>query len=153
MTGTGRISLKGVIIMFAILAAAIFLVKCTVGCLSAAFGEVTQEEAVRFLEDRGWKIKPDSGAREEVVIPVEFSEVYQRYNNLQLKQGYDLSAYRGETVTKYTFVVLNFTEYDGTPCDNAEAHLLVWGGQVIGGDVCSLSVSGRMVGLEDGAGS
>lgn len=150
MTKGGKISLKGVIIMFAILAAAIFIVKCTVSYVSAAFGQITQEDAVRFLEEHGWNIKPDSASQEEVVIPKEFSEVYQRYNNLQLKQGYDLSAYRGEKVTKYTFTVLNFTEYDGTPCDNAEAHLLVCGGEIIGGDVCSLSMSGRMVGVVDG---
>ena len=144
-----RISLKGFIIVFAILAAAIFLVKSTVSYVSAALGEVTQEEAAKFLEDCGWKLKADSGSREEVTIPAEFSDVYQRYNNLQLKQGYDLTAYRGETVIRYTFQVLNFTEYDGTPCENAEAHLLVCGGEIIGGDVCSLSISGRMVGIAD----
>ena len=143
-----RISLKSFIIMFAILAAAIFLVKSTVSYVSAALGEVTQEDAAKFIEDCGWKLKTYSGSAEEIVIPVEFSDVYERYNNLQKKQGYDLSAYRGETVTQYTFQVLNFTEYDGTPCDNAEAHLLVCGGEIIGGDVCSLSISGRMVGVK-----
>ena len=148
MSVRNKISLKSLIIMFAILAAAIFLVKSTVSYVSAAFGSVTQEEAAAFLESCGWKLKPDSASSEEVVIPIEFSEVYLRYNNLQLKQGYDLTAYRGETVTRYTFQVLNFTEYDGTPCDNAEAHLLVCGGEIIAGDVCSLSISGRMVGVK-----
>ncbi|MCH5199558.1 MAG: DUF4830 domain-containing protein [Oscillospiraceae bacterium] len=147
MSVRSRISLKGFIIMFAILAAAFFLVKCTVSYVSAALGEVTQEDAAQFLTECGWKLKPDSASREEVMIPAEFSEVYERYNNLQKKQGYDLSAYKGEKVVKYTFQVLNFTEYDGSPCDNAEAHLLVWGGEIIGGDVCSLSISGRMVGV------
>ena len=149
MSKRGGISLKSFIIMFAILAAAVFLVKSTVSYVSAAIGEVTQEEAAKFIEDCGWKLKPDSGSAEEIVIPAEFSEVYERYNNLQKKQGYDLSAYRGETATRYTFQVLNFTEYDGSTCDNAEAHLLVCGGKIIGGDVCSLSISGRMVGIVD----
>lgn len=149
MSKRGRISLKGFIIMFAILAAAVFLVKSTVSYVSAALGEVTMEEAAKFLEDCGWKLKTDSGSAEEIVIPAEFSDVYERYNNLQKKQGCDLSAYRGETVTRYTFQVLNFTEYDGTPCENAEAHLLVCGGEIIGGDVCSLSISGRMVGVKE----
>lgn len=149
MTKRGKISLKGFIIMFAALAAAIFLVKSTVGYVSAALGSVTQEDAAQFLTDCGWKLKSGSAQQAEVVIPTEFSEVYERYNNLQKKQGYDLSAYRGETVTQYTFQVLNFTEYDGSPCENAEAHLLVLGGEIIGGDVCSLSISGRMVGVVD----
>lgn len=143
-----KITLKGVIIMFAVLAAAIFLVKSTVGYVSAALGSVTQEDAAAFLEECGWKLKSGSASAEEIVIPAEFSEVYERYNNLQLKQGYDLSAYKGEKVVKYTFQVLNFTEYDGSVCDNAEAHLLVCGGEIIGGDVCSLSISGRMVGVK-----
>lgn len=149
MSARNKISLKGFIIMFAALAAAIFLVKSTVGYVSAAFGSVTREDAAAFLEECGWKLKADSASQEQVVIPTEFSDVYQRYNNLQLKQGYDLTAYRGETVTRYTFQVLNFTEYDGSPCENAEAHLLVLGGEIIGGDVCSLSISGRMVGVVD----
>ena len=144
-----KLSLKNVVLAFAILAAAIFLVKGTVSYVSAALGEVTQEEAAQFLQDRGWKLNTDSVTKEEIVIPTEFSDVYERYNNLQKKQGYDLSAYRGETVTQFTFQVLNFTEYDGTPCENAEAHLLVLGGEIIGGDVCSLSVSGRMTGIVD----
>ena len=144
-----RLSFKNIALAFAILAAAIFLVKSAVSYVSAALGEVTQEEAAQFLQDCGWKINTDSAVSEEIVIPTEFSEVYERYNNLQKKQGYDLSAYKGETVTQYTFEVLNFTEYDGTACDNAEAHLLVWKGEIIGGDVCSLSVSGRMIGIVD----
>lgn len=144
-----KISIKGFILAFLALGAVIFLVKSTVSYVSAALGNVTQEDAAVFLEECGWKIDISSAASEEIVIPTEFSDVYQRYNNLQKKQGYDLSAYRGERVTRYTFAVLNFTEYDGSPCDNAEAHLLVCGGEIIGGDVCSLSISGRMVGVRE----
>lgn len=149
MSKPDKISLKNVILAFVILAAAIFLVKSTVSYVSAALGNVTQEDAAAFLESCGWKLKADSVTCEEIVIPTEFSDVYERYNNLQKKQGYDLSAYRGETVQRYTFEVLNFTEYDGTPSDSAEAHVLVCGGEIIGGDVCSMSISGRMVGMKD----
>lgn len=149
MAKRGRLSLKGFILVFTVLAAAIFLIKSTVSYVSAALGNVSLEDAAAFLTDCGWKIDADSGSAGEIVIPAEFSEVYERYNNLQKKQGCDLSAYRGETVTLYTFAVLNFTEYDGTRCENAEAHVLVCGGEIIGGDVCSLSISGRMVGLYD----
>ena len=147
MSNRDRISIKNIVVAFVVLGLAIFLVKSTVGYVSAALGTVTRDDAAAFLQDCGWKIKTD-GSCEEIVIPTEFDDVYERYNNLQKKQGYDLSAYRGEAVTKYTFQVLNFTEYDGTPCDNAEAHVLVCGGEIIGGDVCSLSISGRMVGLD-----
>ena len=147
MINRGKISVKGIALALAALGLVIFLVKSTVSYVSAALGSVTQQDAAVFLQDCGWKINTDAVSCEDIVIPTEFSEVYERYNNLQKKQGYDLSAYRGETVTKYTFQVLNFTEYDGSPCDNAEAHLLVCGGEIIGGDVCSLSISGRMVGV------
>ena len=149
MSKRDRISIKNVALAFVALGLVIFLVKSTVSYVSAALGSVTQQDAAAFLQDCGWKINTDAVSCEEIVIPTEFSDVYERYNNLQKKQGYDLSAYRGETVTKYTFQVLNFTEYDGAPCDNAEAHLLVCGGEIIGGDVCSLSISGRMVGIVD----
>ncbi len=91
----------------------------------------------------GWELEAGSCIQEEVVIPKVFSEVYERYNALQIKQGYDLTKYKTDTVIRYTFRVKNFEGYE-----NACAHVLAKGGKIIGGDVCSSDLSGIMTGFD-----
>ena len=121
---------------------AIFAVKSVVSYISAATGTVTEENAASFLEKCGWKIERSSAETEEVYIPAVFSEVYERYNAIQLKQGYDLSKYKGERVIKYSFTVTNYKGFD-----NVQAHVLTWGGKIIGGDICSTELNGFMTGF------
>ena len=121
---------------------AIFAVKSVISYISAATGTVTEENAASFLEKCGWKIERSSAETEEVYIPAVFSEVYERYNAIQLKQGYDLSKYKGERVTKYSFTVTNYKGFD-----NVKAHVLTWGGKIIGGDICSTELNGFMTGF------
>ena len=121
---------------------AIFAVKSVVSYISAATGTVTEENAASFLEKCGWKIERSSAETEEVYIPAVFSEVYERYNAIQLKQGYDLSKYKGERVIKYSFTVTNYKGFD-----NVQAHVLTWGGKIIVGDICSTELNGFMTGF------
>lgn len=144
----GRISLKKAVLVMVAVVVVIVLIKCTVGYISAVFGTFSQQDAAEFLRELGWDIKTDTAYSAEIVIPAEFSDVYERYNRLQQKQGYDLSLYKGEKVTRYTFEVLNFSEYDGSIAESAEAHVLVSGGSVIGGDLCSMSLGGLMTGFK-----
>ena len=99
-----------------------------------------------FLGDYGWVASSEPDFK-EIVIPAEFSEVYEQYNQLQKEQGYDLSKYRTETVKQYTFKILNYCTENGTALSNVEAHILVRGGEIIGGDLCSTDMSGFMTGF------
>lgn len=107
----------------------------------------SEADIAAFLASYGWEVGIKAVNIDEVSIPVEFGEVYEQYNEIQLKNGYDLSEYRGETVTKYTFTVTNF-DVGGDTSLNAEAHVLVFDGRIIGGDVCSTDLGGFMCGFE-----
>ena len=140
--GNGKI-----IFIAAFLLIVALLIGLTVRYTNTVSGSVSEEGLRDFLEGRGWKVGEQAAEVKEIVIPAKFSEVYEQYNQLQKEQGYDLSHYRTNTVKQYTFKILNLKDETGTAFENAEAHILVYGSKIIGGDVCSPELSGYMRGL------
>lgn len=104
----------------------------------------TNEARVGFLESLGWRVDEEPVEEKRIIIPREFSAVYEEYNRLQIAQGFDLSEYCGMEATVYTYAVHNYEGYVG----NVVADLYICKGQVIGGDVHSLALDGFMHGLE-----
>lgn len=103
----------------------------------------TVQDAQKFLAQFGWQTEEASAKTVEVTLPGEFDKVFAGYNELQKRQGLDLSKYRNKGVTRYTFVVTNYPDYEGT----VYANVLVYRNRVIGGDVCSADVTGFVVGF------
>lgn len=140
---SSKIGIKHVALFIITVTVLVFLVNFTVNYLKGVFGSVSAEDAAEFLSGYGWEADMSDVVREEVVIPKIFSEVYERYNALQIKQGYDLTKYKTDTVIQYTFRIKNFDGYK-----NAYAHVLTKGGKIIGGDICSSDLSGVMTGFD-----
>lgn len=101
------------------------------------------QDAQKFLEQFGWQVDATDVKTLQVTIPAEFDKVFVGYNELQKRQGLDLSKYRNKTVTRYTFVVTNYPDAEGTVL----ANVLVFRRRVIGGDICSADVTGFVVGF------
>ncbi|MBE6897473.1 MAG: DUF4830 domain-containing protein [Ruminococcaceae bacterium] len=100
---------------------------------------------VEYLRSYGWEVEKEAEAIEEIVIPEEFSEVFQKYNELQKEQGFDLEKQKGQRVKRYTYIVTN---YPGEP-DYVRANLFICKEKVVAGDICSLKVEdGFLHGLE-----
>lgn len=106
----------------------------------------TPEDGARWLLDQGWETE-GSPVQMEVLIPGKFDAIYESYNNIQKGQGFDISRYRGETVTKYTYLVKN---YPGEP-EGVAANLLVYQERLIGADLCSLELGGFLKGAKGGS--
>ena len=100
----------------------------------------TEQQRQQFIADLGWQVGLQPTETVEVVIPKKFDEIYMKYNELQKLQGMDLSKKRGKRCTKYSYEVLNHP--DGA--ENVRLNLLVCGGKIVGGDVCSLEMDGFM---------
>ena len=107
-------------------------------------GVKTNEDRIKFLGQFGWQVKPEAVHSVEVTIPEEFDKVLSAYNEIQKRQGLDLSKYRKKNVQRYTYEITNYDGYDGT----VYANILVYRNKVIGGDVCSADVKGFLHGLE-----
>ena len=138
-------SILKVLITVLIIAAVIFAVIYAVNRLNrpSAISLETQSEQLNFLRERGWETSDEPINCREVVIPEEWNDVYTKYNELQLAQGFDLTKYRGKTALIYTYTVLN---YDGKP-DNMVANLLICDGRLIGADISCTELGGFMQGI------
>ncbi len=100
---------------------------------------------LEFISRFGWDVINEPDDVREVIIPVEFDDVYNNYNNIQLAQGYNLEKYAGERVKKWSFTITNYPGYEEQ--DFIKINVLVFDGKVIGGDVCSVKLDGFMHGF------
>ncbi|MGN0661451.1 MAG: DUF4830 domain-containing protein [Oscillospiraceae bacterium] len=107
----------------------------------------TNEQRIEFLKSFGWEVSSEAMEIETVIIPAEFSDVYENYNEIQKQQGYDLSDYKSKEVKRYTYEVKNYPLSDSSLSGTIRANLLVYNGVIIGGDVCSVSLGGFMHGF------
>ncbi len=98
-----------------------------------------------FISGFGWEVINEPDDVREVMIPVEFDDVYENYNEIQRAQGYNLEKYAGERVKKWSFTVTNYPGYEEQ--DFIKINVLVFEGRVIGGDVCSVKLDGFMHGF------
>lgn len=103
----------------------------------------TTEEQVTLLQSFGYEVDPEPMLIEEIIIPSEFDENYETYNNYQKLSGFDLSKYKGRRVKKYTYQVNN---YPNQP-EGIVANLLVYNGKAVGGDISSTALDGFTHGL------
>ena len=103
----------------------------------------SNDERVKFLTDFGWDVTASPTESMQVRIPSQSSEVYDRYNELQKSQGYDLSKYAGKTVMRYVYLINN---YPGAT-QPVYATLLVCKDQIIGGDITDSSPNGTVQGF------
>lgn len=102
----------------------------------------SNSQRVAFLTQYGWTVTEEPVEVREIVIPETFGDVYNNYNKIQLEQGFDLTAYQGKSVKRYTYMVTNYPGYEEKEC--ILANLLVDGDNVIGGDICSTELDGFM---------
>ncbi len=101
------------------------------------------EDRVLLLEGYGWVIDKEPLEFMEVKIPNEFDGVYNEYNEIQKKQGFDLSEYAGKRVMRYTYKINNHPSNE----DGVVANIIVYKSKLIAGDVCSPKLGGFMHGL------
>ena len=148
MVMTAKVNFKKVLLGLAAAAALILALILLLGG-----GKATQTSApalssndgrVKFLEDFGWQVTTTPTESSQVRIPEAGSQVFTRYNQLQLSQGYDLSKFAGKKVMRYVYKINNFP---GTT-EPVYATLLIYKNQVIGGDVTDSAPGGQIRALK-----
>ena len=110
--------------------------------LSVKAGEIdlsTNEKRVQYIATLGITLQGDDYTKKQVTIPQSFGKVYNNYNALQREAGFDLQSYRGKNVIIYTYNLDSQTV----------VNLITFKGKLIGGDIASLKIDGKMTALKE----
>ena len=148
MVMTAKVNIKKVLITLAAAAGVILALILLLGGgnssqPTAAPSMAGNDGRVQFLQNLGWQVNASPTESGQVRIPKEQNEIFTRYNELQKSAGYDLSQHTGKTVTRYVYKVTNFPG----ATEPVYATLLVYKGQVIGGDITDTAAKGTMQAL------
>lgn len=145
---TARVDLKKILIVLGIvaglIAGALWLLGGDEDVSTAAPSVATNEGRTEFLKGFGWEVAPSPVESSQVKIPKENTEVFDRYNNLQKSQGYDLTQFAGKNVMRFVYKVTNFPN----ATEPVYATLLVYKNQVIGGDITDTAAKGKIQGFK-----
>ena len=154
MVMTAKVDMKKIALILGAIAAGIIGIILLFGGSSSS--QVTSAPAasnndarVKFLKDFGWDVANSPVESSQVRIPDQASEVFDRYNQLQKSQGYDLSKFAGKTVMRYVYKINN---YPGAT-EPVYATLLVYRDQIIGGDITDSAPGGKILGFVKNPGS
>jgi len=134
-----KFSLKKLLIAAAFIAAAVAVIIMLCGGGEKGIYAQTEQERLDYICSLGYSPQKTGGETTVVTIPYEFSKVYDEYNRIQLKAGFDLAKYKGCDVIRYTYLLEDFP-----PEDYAVVNLLILEGEIIGGDVSSRRLDGFM---------
>ena len=105
-------------------------------------GIKTKDQRIAFMKNFGVEVDAASEEEEVFRMPENFDRVILGYNQLQKKQGLDLSKYQNKKVTRYTYKVTN---YKGE--GEVFANLFVHRGKIVACDISSASPEGFVIPL------
>ncbi len=94
----------------------------------------TNAKRVEYLSRLGLAFNETPTEIKDIKIPETFSDVYEKYNTLQIEAGFNLKNHRGDTAKVYTYALL----------DDSVVHLIICEDKVIGGDISSTKIDGTM---------
>jgi len=150
MVMTAKVDMKKILLIIAAVAALVLALILLLGetppeasTTAVTVTPSSNDGRVQFLKDFGWEVTVSPTQTGQVRIPNEITEVFDRYNNLQKSQGYDLSSYAGKNVMRYVYQVNN---YPGATAP-VYATLLIHKNQVIGGDITDTASGGQIRGF------
>lgn len=105
-------------------------------------GIKTLEDRVAFIGRFGVRVDADSEESCPFTMPESFDRVIVGYNELQKRQGLDLSKYAGKRVTRYTYEVENYKSEE-----QVLVNLFVYRGKVVACDISTADPEGFVLPL------
>lgn len=97
-----------------------------------------------YVASFGVETDRDTLVIDEVIIPDEFNDVYESYNQIQKQQGFDLSDYKGCTLSRYTLKVTNYTD----KTKEVYAEVMTYKSRVVAADIYCTDADGFILGLK-----
>lgn len=101
------------------------------------------DDRVAYLHSLGWEVAPEPLETLQLRLPETLPENYMAYNQIQLAQGFDLTACCGKQLTRYTYAVSNYPDRP----DGVQLNLYVCQQLPVAGDVIAAGAGGFQTGL------
>ena len=145
---SGSLKLFGLVFLVALLLVGALVFGGDGAVLASSDGTVsfegikTEEDRIAFIESFGLKVDKESAESKSFSMPENFDRVIVGYNEIQKKQGLDLSKYAKKKVTRYTYKVENY-DYDG----DVYASLFIYRSRVVACDLSSADPEGFVLPL------
>lgn len=99
---------------------------------------------IEYAKNMGWELLPSPVEISHFKIPVEFDSVYETYNSVQKKSGFDLEPFKGKSVTRYTYNIQNHEMADSM---NVFMGIIVFESRIIAADIYSTDMEGFLHGI------
>ena len=105
----------------------------------------TNDERIAYLATFGWSVNAEPREVQKVKIPESAdNKVFSRYNDLQLSQGFDLTAFAGKEAMRYVYEILNYPDAKAP----VYVSVLVYEGRIIGGSITDTAPDGVIHGFQ-----
>ena len=103
------------------------------------FGGIsTNEDRLEFISQFGIEVTGEAKESVTFSVPENFDAVISGYNEIQKRQGLDVSKYKNKKVTRYTYEIDGYGDYRGAVYVN----LIIYKSTVIACDVSSADPTG-----------
>ena len=103
------------------------------------FGNIkTNDDRLEFISQFGIEVTGEPKESVTFSVPENFDKIISGYNELQKSQGLDISKYKNKKVTRYTYEIDGYGDYDGP----VNVNLIIYRNTVVACDVSSADPTG-----------
>lgn len=131
---------KGLLVALAVAVTFFLCIMWVTSLKVSAINGDTHRNRMTYIKSLNIDVDENSVSVKETVIPEDFGEVYERYNEVQKKAGFDLTPFKGREVTVYSYPLKN---------QNRVLTLIVCEDRIIGGDISDIKIDGEMKPLKE----
>ena len=126
-----------------IILAAVVLASSLVVSLKNNSGKVVAASdnlsVLAYIESFDIDVLKEGLKEDEIKVPATFNDVYNNYNKIQEEQGFDLENYKGKTLKRYTYPMINI-EDEGS----LFVEVLTFDGIIVAADIYSTNIGGSI---------
>lgn len=118
----------------------------TAVCLLYSVDNATNAANLAYIRSFGWCADERPTEISHLTIPEKFDSVFEAYNSLEKKSGFDIAGYCGVRATRYSYRITNHAQSDS---GMIRANVFVADGKIIAADLSSLEIGGFITAIND----
>ncbi len=101
---------------------------------------------IEFIESFGWRVDDAPADISHMTVPEDMGGVYLIHSEISAVGGSSLTDYRGKTVTRYSYKVIN---HSGSEKGRIRADVFVYRSDIIAADISDISPGGSTAPISD----